>query len=62
MSKMKALINLDMVAVGGTLFLVDGGQWHESEPFTYSSWLMEMITDVADELGYYVGRTTAMTT
>jgi hypothetical protein len=62
MSKMKALINIDMVAVGGTLFLVDGGQWHESEPFTYSSWFMEMIEDVADELGYYVGRKTAMTT
>jgi Zn-dependent M28 family amino/carboxypeptidase len=62
MSKMKALINLDMVGVGGTLFLVDGGQWHESEPFTYSLWLMEMIEDVADELGYYVGRMTAMTT
>ena len=60
--KMKALINIDMVGVGGSLYMVDGGQWHESEPFTFSSMLMEMIEDVADELGYYVRRKTAMTT
>ncbi|MCK4976390.1 MAG: M20/M25/M40 family metallo-hydrolase [Anaerolineales bacterium] len=61
-SKMKALINIDMVAVGGCLYLVEGGQWHESEPFTFPAWLMEKIEDVADELGYYVGRKTVQTT
>lgn len=55
---MKALINVDMVAVGGTLYLVDGGQWHDTEPFKYSSWLMEKIEGVADELGYHVSRYT----
>jgi hypothetical protein len=59
---MKALINIDMVAVGGTLYLVDGGQWHDSEPFQYSSWLMEKIEGVADELGYHVSRMTATST
>jgi len=56
---MKALINIDMVGVGGSLYLVDGGQWHDTEPFTYPTWLMEKIEDVADELGYYVRRMTA---
>ncbi len=60
--KMKALINLDMVGVGGSLCLVDGGQWHDTEPFSYSTWLMEKIEDVADELGYYVRRMTATST
>ena len=59
---MKALINIDMVAVGGTLHLVDGGQWHDTEPFEYSSWLMEKIEGVADELGYHVSRMTATAT
>lgn len=59
---MKALINIDMVAVGGTLYLVDGGQWHDTEPFQYSSWLMEKIEGVADELGYFVSRMTATST
>ncbi len=59
---MKALINVDMVAVGGTLYLVDGGQWHDTEPFEYSSWLMEKIEGVADEFGYYVSRMTATST
>ncbi len=56
---MKALINIDMVGVGGSLYLVDGGQWHDTEPVTYPTWLMEKIEDVADELGYYVRRMTA---
>jgi Zn-dependent M28 family amino/carboxypeptidase len=56
---MKALINIDMVGVGGSLYLVDGGKWHDTEPFTYPTWLMAKIEDVADELGYYVRRMTA---
>jgi hypothetical protein len=56
---MKALINIDMVGVGGSLYLVDGGKWHDTEPFTYPTWLMAKIEDVADELGYYVRRKTA---
>jgi len=59
---MKALINIDMVGVGGALYLVDGGQWHESEPFTFPDWLLEKIEGVADELGYKVDRMTATTT
>jgi len=59
---MKALINIDMVAVGGTLYLVDGGQWHDTEPFEYALWLMEKIEGVADELGYHVSRMTATST
>lgn len=56
---MKALINIDMVGVGGSLYLVDGGQWHDTEPFTYPTWLMEKIEGVANELGYFVRRKTA---
>jgi aminopeptidase YwaD len=59
---MKALINIDMVGVGGSLYLVEGGQWHDTEPFEYSSWLMKKIEGVADELGYYVRRMTATST
>lgn len=60
--QMKALINIDMVGVGGTLYLVEAGQWHESEPFTFPNWLMEKIEGIADELGYHLGRMTALTT
>lgn len=59
MPNMKALINIDMVGVGGTLYLVDGGQWHDTEPFEFPAWLMEKIEGVADELGYHVSRMTA---
>ena len=59
LSRMRALINIDMVGVGGSLYLVDGCQWHGGEPFTYPSWLLEKIEGVADELGYYVRRMTA---
>ncbi len=60
--KMKALINLDMLGTGGRLNLVEKGQWHDTEPIEFTPWLLEMLENVADELGYHVGRMIAATT
>jgi len=60
--KMKALINMDMLGTGGRLNLAEKGQWHDTEPIEFTTWLLEMLENVADELGYYVGRMIAATT
>jgi aminopeptidase YwaD len=59
---LKALINLDMLATGGRICLAEQGQWHDTEPIEFTPWLLEMLENVADELGYYVGRLKAETT
>lgn len=59
---MKALINMDMFATGGRLNLVEKGQWNDRGPIEFSEWLIETLENVADELGYYVGRMTASST
>jgi aminopeptidase YwaD len=53
---MKALINIDMVGVGGALHLVTANAWHETKPFDYSSRIIEVMEEVADGLGYGVRR------
>ena len=56
---MKALIDIDMVGVGGQIKQVEKGLWPDSEPIVQPEWLMKMVDEVAEDLGYYFGRMTA---
>lgn len=62
MPLMKALINLDMLGTGGRLNVAEKGKWHDTETIEFTLWLIELLQEVADELGYHVGRMTAETT
>jgi Zn-dependent M28 family amino/carboxypeptidase len=55
----RAAIDLDMFGVGGRLKLVELGLWPDTDPIPHTEWLMRLLEDVADELGYDVGRMTA---
>jgi aminopeptidase YwaD len=56
---MKALIDIDMVGVGGMVKQVERGLWPDSPPILQPKWLMKMVDEVAEDLGYYFGRMTA---
>jgi hypothetical protein len=56
---MKALVDIDMVGVGGMIKQVEKGLWPDSEPILQPKWLMKMVDEVAEDLGYYFGRMTA---
>jgi aminopeptidase YwaD len=53
---MKCLIDTDMISVGGQIKQVAKGLWPDAEPIQATDWLMDMVDEVADELGYYFGR------
>ncbi len=53
---LKALIDIDMVSVGGQIKQVARGLWPDSDPIHASDWLMDLVDQVAEELGYYFGR------
>ncbi len=56
---MKALIDIDMISGVGTVKQVELGLWPDAEPLKHPDWLMEMVDEVAAELGYGFGRLTA---
>jgi aminopeptidase YwaD len=56
---MKALIDIDMVGVGGMIKQVERGLWPDSPPILQPKWLMKMVDEVAGDLGYCFGRMTA---
>jgi aminopeptidase YwaD len=56
---MKALLDMDMVSVGSIVKQVEKGEWPDSEPVVHPDWLMEMVDQVAADLGYGFGRMTA---
>ena len=58
-ANMKALIDIDMVGVGGRINQVERGLWPDSEPLLQPEWLMTMVDEVADDLGFQFGRMTA---
>ncbi|OGO62132.1 MAG: hypothetical protein A2029_12670 [Chloroflexi bacterium RBG_19FT_COMBO_47_9] len=62
MNKVKAAINLDMFSTGGRLQLVESGQWHDTDMFMFSPWLLEALETAADDMGYHVGRYAASST
>lgn len=53
---LKALIDIDMVSVGGQIKQVEKGLWPDSDPIYATGWLMDLVDQVAEELGYYFGR------
>ncbi len=56
---MKALIDVDMIGVGGRIKQVERGLWPDCEPLVQPDWLMDLVDEVAEELGYQFGRMTA---
>jgi aminopeptidase YwaD len=56
---MKALVDIDMVGVGGMIKQVERGLWPDSRPILQPKWLMKMVDEVAEDLGYCFGRMTA---
>jgi aminopeptidase YwaD len=53
----KAAISIDMIAAGGPLRMVDWIHWPDrSEPARFTQWLMEMLEESADTLGYQLER------
>lgn len=52
----KALFNIDMIATGGPLNLVDIGIWPDCPPLAHSKELNKLVEDIAHELGYSLRR------
>jgi aminopeptidase YwaD len=59
LGRIRAVIDLDMFGVGGKLKLVEVGLWPDTDPIPHSEWMMRRVEDVAEQLGYDVGRMTA---
>lgn len=57
--QLKAVIDMDMFGGGGQLKLVEKGLWPDTEPIIHTPWLLEMLEEIADDLGYYASRMTA---
>jgi len=56
---MKALLDMDMISVGGIVKQVERGEWPDCDPIIHPDWLMKMVDEVAADLGYGFGRMTA---
>jgi aminopeptidase YwaD len=59
LESVQAAIDLDMFGVGGKVKLVELGLWPDTEPIPHTEWLMRWLEEIADDLGYDVGRMTA---
>lgn len=59
LNRIRAAIDLDMFGAGGKLKLVELGLWPDCEPIPHTEWLMQRLEQIADDLGYDVGRMTA---
>jgi aminopeptidase YwaD len=56
-SNVKAAISIDMIAVGGPLRIVDWIHWPDRpEPERFTQWLMKMLEQSAEGLGYQLER------
>ena len=55
----RAMLNLDMVGVGGRLNLVEMGLWPDSDPIPHPEWLNVLLEEIAADFGYHLGRMTA---
>jgi aminopeptidase YwaD len=53
---MKALLDMDMISVGGIVKQVERGEWPDCEPILHPKWLIEMVDKIAGDLGYGFGR------
>jgi aminopeptidase YwaD len=59
LGEIRAAIDLDMFGTGGRTKLVELGLWPDMEPVPHTEWLMRQLEEVAEELGYDIGRMTA---
>jgi aminopeptidase YwaD len=59
LGRIRAAIDLDMFGAGGKLKLVELGLWPDCDPIPHTEWLMQRLEEIADDLGYDVGRMTA---
>jgi aminopeptidase YwaD len=55
----RAMLNLDMMGVGGRLNLVEMGLWPDCEPIPHPEWLNVLLEEIAADFGYHLGRMTA---
>ena len=55
----RAMLNLDMIGVGGRLNLVETGLWPDCDPIVHPEWLNVMLEEIAADFGYHLGRMTA---
>lgn len=56
---MRALIDMDMLSGVGTVKQIEVGLWPDTKPLKHPNWLMDMVDEVAAELGYGFGRMVA---
>ncbi|MCZ7662590.1 MAG: M28 family metallopeptidase [Thermoleophilia bacterium] len=56
---LKAMLNLDMIGVGGRLNLVEVGLWPDCDPIQHPEWLNVLLEEIAADMGYHLGRMTA---
>jgi len=56
---MKALIDIDMLSGAGVVKQIEVGHWPDTEPIKHPAWLMNIVDDVATDLGYGFGRMSA---
>ncbi len=58
-ARIRAMLNLDMIGVGGRLNLVETGLWPDCPPIPHPEWLNVLLEEIAQEFGYHLGRMTA---
>lgn len=58
-ARTRAMLNLDMLGVGGRLNLVELGLWPDCDPIPHPEWLNVMLEEIAADFGYHLGRMTA---
>ena len=58
-ARTRAMLNLDMIGVGGRLNLVEMGLWPDSPPIPHPEWLNVLLEEIAGDFGYHLGRMTA---
>jgi aminopeptidase YwaD len=56
---LRAMLNLDMVGVGGRVNLVETGLWPDCDPIVHPEWLNTLLEEIAADFGYHLGRMTA---
>jgi aminopeptidase YwaD len=58
-ARTRAMLNLDMMGVGGRLNLVELGLWPDCDPIPHPEWLNVLLEEIAADFGYHLGRMTA---
>jgi len=54
LEKIKAVINVDMIAVGSKLKIITGGLWPDIGEIKTTNWLNKLLFETAEKLNYFV--------